>query len=94
MPDERIEEPSPIIRDELARDRTMLANERTMLSYIRTGIMLGISGVTVIKLFTDSPWAQIAGWVLIVTAVVNIAFGNWRFFRMRRALIHRQQRLD
>ena len=38
-----------ILRDVLAIDRTRLANERTLLAWLRTALMLLISGVTLIK---------------------------------------------
>ena len=80
---DRIQAP---LRDELARDRTRLANERTALAYVRTAIMLAVSGVTVLKFFSEYPWAVVAGWVLIALAVLNVAIGNVRYLATRRAL--------
>lgn len=74
------------LRDLLARDRTILANERTLLAYVRTTIMLLVSSVSLLKLFPDSPLAQIAGLTLIPLAVCMAILGTRRFFLFSRSL--------
>lgn len=73
-------------RDDLAKDRTMLANERTFLAYARTAIMLAVSGVTVIKLFSESPGLVVLGYVLLPAALAVGLYGYLRFRSERRRL--------
>lgn len=68
-----------ILRDQLARDRTVLANERTLLAYIRTAIALFAGGGTVVALFPRSLLLQILGAVLLLLGVVVLGVGTWRF---------------
>jgi putative membrane protein len=42
-----------ILRDHLAAERTHLANERTLLAYLRSGFMLFITALSVLKLSKD-----------------------------------------
>lgn len=72
-----------MLRDNLARERTMLANERTLLAYVRTSIILAVSGVTVLKLLGDELHFLIIGIVLIPVAIFVALFGYFRFSRMR-----------
>lgn len=74
------------LTDRLAIDRTLLANERTLLAYIRTAIMLAVSGVTLIKLFPGERVVQLLGWCLLPLALVFAAIGVWRFTRIARDL--------
>ncbi|MEM7314449.1 MAG: DUF202 domain-containing protein [Planctomycetota bacterium] len=74
------------LRDQLARDRTILANERTVLSYVRTTIMLLVSSVSLLKLFPENNIARIAGMVLIPLSIVTALIGTRRFFIFSRAL--------
>jgi putative membrane protein len=75
-----------ILRDLLALDRTRLANERTFLAYVRTAIMLGVSGVSFIKLFPNSRFAQISGWALLPIAALLMLFAIGRFLRIKQSL--------
>ena len=75
-----------ILRDLLALDRTRLANERTFLAYVRTSIMVGVSGVSLIKLFPDSRFAQISGWALLPIAALLMLFAAGRFLRLKHSL--------
>jgi len=79
MPYSNIDPKDMILRDHLARDRTMLANERTLLSYIRTAIALLASGAMVIKIFPENRALFILAVMLLVCGGVIIAFGIWRF---------------
>ncbi|MEZ6117805.1 MAG: DUF202 domain-containing protein [Pirellulaceae bacterium] len=76
----------PTLRDTLARDRTLLANERTLLAYARTAIMLGVSGVTLIKLYPESRFALIACGVLLPASILLSIFAVYRFGMMKREL--------
>lgn len=75
-----------ILRDHLARDRTMLANERTLLAYLRTSFGLLAGGGTLIKLFPDDPWLPKLGMVLLALGGFVAAFGTWRFFQVHSKL--------
>lgn len=70
-----------ILRDELARDRTVLANERTLLSYIRTGLAFAVTGVGTIKFF-PALISLLLGWCLVVLAFLIVVLGVWRFRRV------------
>jgi putative membrane protein len=72
-----------ILRDVLAIDRTRLANERTLLAWLRTGLMLLVSGVTLVKLFEGQLLAEITGYLLMPLGLVAGAFGAYRYLRVK-----------
>ena len=74
-----------ILRDWLARDRTVLANERTLLAYIRTALALLAAGVGLIHFF-DELSAQVTGWVMVALVPLIGAVGIWRFTSVRQRL--------
>ncbi|NTW53480.1 MAG: DUF202 domain-containing protein [Chlorobaculum sp.] len=84
-PYERFDTDELILRDELAIDRTLLANERTLLSYLRSGVAMMITGLTIIH-YANKPWFMWAGVACIPLGIVTGAFGIWRFRRMQRAI--------
>jgi putative membrane protein len=67
------------ILNKLARNRTVLANERTLLAYVRTAIMLAVSGITLIKFFENELYLMITGVALLPIALASVAFGFWRY---------------
>ena len=71
-----------ILRDHLARDRTVLANERTLLSYVRTAFGFLAGGVTLIKLFPRDAGSFTLGIVLVVLAALVAIIGAYRFVRV------------
>jgi putative membrane protein len=75
-----------ILRDHLARDRTVLANERTLLAYVRTAIALWASGVTLLKVFWGDLPIEALSAVLLAIGVVAVAVGIRRFRTVRRGL--------
>ena len=75
-----------ILRDYLAMDRTNLANERTFLAYVRTAIMLFISGVTLLKLFELNVVMTILGYALIPISVSVAIVGYIRFLNVRKKI--------
>jgi putative membrane protein len=72
-----------ILRDVLAIDRTRLANERTLLSWIRTALMLLVSGVTLLKLFEGVLVMEVLGAVLIPAGILTAGLGVRRYLRTR-----------
>jgi putative membrane protein len=72
-----------ILRDVLAIDRTRLANERTLLAWLRTGLMLLVSGVTLVKLFEGQALAEVTGYVLMPAGLVAGVFGVYRYLRVK-----------
>jgi putative membrane protein len=72
-----------ILRDVLAIDRTRLANERTLLSWIRTALMLLVSGVTLIKLFEGTLVLKVTGAALIPASFFIAGLGVCRYLRTR-----------
>lgn len=69
-----------ILRDLLARDRTVLANERTLLAYIRTAFGFAAGGVTLIKLFAEEPLSMWMGVLLLIAGFVVVVIGSIRFW--------------
>lgn len=73
-------------RDRLAVQRTVLANERTLLAYSRTAIMLGASGATLLKLYSDETLPLITGWLLVTAGIGVAILGTSRFRKLARTL--------
>lgn len=74
------------LRDHLALDRTKLANERTLLAYVRTAIMLLVSGVTVMRLFPDDSTMTVFACILTPTGLGAGIIGAVQYLRMRRRI--------
>ena len=72
-----------ILRDVLAIDRTRLANERTLLAWLRTALMLFVTGVTLIKLFEGVLAMEILGMLLLPTGLLAAGYGLRRYLRTR-----------
>ena len=72
-----------ILRDVLAIDRTRLANERTLLAWLRTALMLLVSGVTLLKLFEGIMIMEVLGAVLIPAGILTAVLGLRRYLRTR-----------
>ena len=70
-------------RDHLAFDRTIMANKRTILAFLRTSIMLFATGVTIIKVFTDSVLIIIIGSILILSSILLLIFGSFDYYRTK-----------
>ncbi|HFU75703.1 MAG TPA: DUF202 domain-containing protein [Arcobacter sp.] len=68
-----------ILRDSLAIGRSKLANERTLLAYIRTGLMFFVSGLSLIKLFSDDIALVYFGRFIIPLSVCLIIWSIYRF---------------
>lgn len=79
-----------ILRDYLARDRTLLANERTILAYARTALMMLVTGITLLKLFPGDLYMTVSGYILIPTSLLLGAFGYLRFRKMNRIIQARE----
>lgn len=77
---------APQDKDALARVRTRLANERTGLAWLRTAIMLLVSGATVLKLFGPDPSTLVTGLGLMGLGAALAGVGLWRFLRIDRSL--------
>jgi putative membrane protein len=72
-----------ILRDVLAIDRTRLANERTLLAWLRTALMLFVTGVTLIKLFEGVLALEVLGVALLPTSAVAAGYGLRRYLHTR-----------
>lgn len=79
-----------ILRDWLAKDRTILANERTFLAYVRTSLMFAVAGATFLKFLSRTPAVLVMGIGLIVLGVVFGVLGIARFMTMKKNLDHLQ----
>lgn len=86
MPYSRFYAEEMILRDHLALDRTTLANERTVLAYFRTAIMLFVTGLTIIKVFSDDRLLVVVGFGLLPIALAIFILGLLRFLKIRRKL--------
>lgn len=75
------------LRDQLARDRTMLANERTLLSYLRTAFCFFAGGGTLLKLFPEDQPLRILGACLLFAGLLLLLAGSIRF-----AIVHRRMK--
>jgi putative membrane protein len=75
-----------ILRDVLAVDRTFLANERTLLAYMRTAIMLFISGITIIKLFSETSIMVTLGYSMLPVSFLVAIIGSYRFRKIKRMI--------
>lgn len=74
------------LRDKLARDRTILANERTLLAYVRTAILLGVSSVSLLKLFPDNSLTMWTAILFAPLALIVAALGIRRYAVLSRAI--------
>jgi putative membrane protein len=74
------------LRDELAKDRTVMANERTLLAYVRTALMLLASGLTLVKILRVDPEFRVIGYALIPLSLVVGTMGYIRYLRVRKQL--------
>ena len=72
--------------DALALDRTQLANERTFLAYLRAAMMMGVSAVSLLKLFPGEAAFVAFAWTLIPASVALAILGIVRSVRLARAL--------
>ena len=79
MPYSKFDADEMILRDHLARDRTVLANERTLLAYLRTAIALFAAGGTLLRFFPDSFSLRVLGVLLLLMGAVVVVLGGWRF---------------
>jgi putative membrane protein len=78
-----------LVRDRLARQRTELANERTLLSYIRTALGFFAVGIPAVW-WLEGFGFQALGVVSMVTGVLFLGVGVWRFVAIKGG-IDRQQ---
>jgi putative membrane protein len=76
------------LRDELARERTLLANERTFLAYVRTALGFVILGSSLI-IFFDQPFPRLLAGLSFVLGAVVFGLGLVRFVRLRRRVVPR-----
>jgi putative membrane protein len=74
-----------LLREEYARDRTLMALDRTLLSYIRTSLTAIVVGVSFFKFF-ESPAMQMGGVALIIVAIFLTAFGIIRTIQSHKKI--------
>ena len=75
-----------ILRDHLAIERTRLANERTLLAWVRSALMMLVSGITLLKLFEGVIAMQVLGGVLVPASLLVAAVGGVRYWRTRTSI--------
>lgn len=81
-----VEPEKVILRDYLARDRTLLANERTLLSFVRTSIATVGSAIVCIKVI-DEPTIIIFGIILLIISPLILFYGLFRYFAVRKRIV-------
>lgn len=69
-----------ILRDYLAIDRTKLANSRTLLAYLRTAMVMALSGITLIELLAEFKILHYLGYSLIPMSFIVLALGLFQYF--------------
>jgi putative membrane protein len=74
----------------LAYERTHLANERTYAAWLRTGLSVAAVGIAIAHLLPEEARRPVLslslGTGFVITGVVLIAFGAWRYGRTHQAL--------
>jgi putative membrane protein len=73
------------LREEYARERTLLSLDRTLLSYIRTSLTTVVVGISFFKLF-DSPALQMVGILLIFVAIILTVIGIVRSVQIHKKI--------
>ncbi len=74
-----------ILRDHLAKDRTILANQRTLLSFLRTSLYLIVSAIAVFNVKILEGISNM-GYVLIALSVFTLIFGLVNYFRFKKKI--------
>lgn len=74
------------LRDQLAVERTHLANERTLLAYIRTALGSAAGGAAILQFFPPHSSLIALAWLLVAAGGVMLAFGLYRFYKVRGEL--------
>ena len=77
-----------VLPNRLARDLTDLANERTLLGYVRTALAFFVTGLALMRFFTEQ-FQILVGEVFIPLGVVVAIVGIIRFAQVRRAIRQR-----
>jgi len=80
-------QPSPILRDLLALDRTHLANERTALSFMRTALYMVVTGFAIINFYPDQASAHYTAYALFALGLVIFILGILRYFQMKAKIL-------
>lgn len=75
-----------ILRDYLARDRTVLALERTVLAYVRTALGLFSAGFALIKIVPDIPTLFIVGLFFLISSPIVLGLGIVRFYSTKKRI--------
>jgi len=76
-----------ILRDHLAIERTHLANERTLLAYLRSGFMLFITAISILKLFEGDIIFKYIAFTILPLSLFTIVFGVLRYRKVRNKLM-------
>jgi len=75
-----------ILRDYLAKDRTILANERTMLACVRTALGLFSAGAGCIKFISDHLVIYYLGIVFLLISPFILIIGFVKYSQRRKKL--------
>ncbi len=67
--------------------RTRLANERTLLAYVRTVVMLLVTGATILKFYGDAAPGAAGGGVVLAVALGVGGVGLRRYLLVARSLV-------
>jgi inner membrane protein YidH len=74
-----------LLPNRLARDLTDLSNERTLLGYVRTALAFFVTGLALMRFFTEQ-FQIVVGEIFIPLGLVVAIIGVVRFVQVRRLI--------
>ncbi len=74
-----------IIRDKLARSRTLMANERTLLAYLRTALAFLVAGLTFFHFFHTLLHLTI-GAAFLIAGVALFVMTPFRYVQIKKGI--------
>jgi len=74
-----------MLREEYARERTLLSLDRTLLSYMRTSMTTIVVGATFFKFF-DGVVMQSLGMIIIIVAIILTVIGIVRSIQIHKKI--------
>ena len=77
-----------LLPNRLARDLTDLSNERTLLGYVRTALAFFVTGLALMRFFTEQ-FQIVVGEIFIPLGLIVAIFGVIRFVQVHRLIRRR-----
>lgn len=76
------------LRDQLAIDRTDMANSRTFLAYIRTVVLIMLTGFTVIKLQGTTTSTRLFLILCLGMSISGLVYGIMKYHYYKKQMHH------